>query len=504
MLPFERRDLKLLWLLVTLRIALSLATHRGYGIFRDELYYLACAEHLDWGYVDHPPLIAVLTWLSRAIGGDSLLAIRFAPALLGGATVLAAGLVCRALGGGRAALILTCVSVACAPVLLSFSHFNSMNVVEPVLWTLGAFVLVRLADGARLQLWLVFGMICGLGLLNKHSMLFFGFASTVALFALPSLRSGLRTRWPWLGFGLAFAIFLPNLLWQVRHDFPTLEFMDNARAHKNLAMSPLAFLKEQLLQQGPLAAPLWIGGIVFSLRGGPSHTRARPLAVVYLTLLAVFLATQAKPYYLAGAYPMLFAAGSVACERLGRKLVLASFSLTLLGGAALLPLAVPVLTEERYVAYVSVLGIAPGAAERHELGPLPQFFADMHGWRALTRDVARVFHALPADEQRTCAIYANNYGEAGAIDFFGPALGLPKAIASHNAYWMWGPREASGECLIVIGGEREDHLRFFESVEAAGDSRGPWRMPFENVTLWLLRGPRENLAEVWPRLKRYI
>ena len=490
--------------LAAARVLFHLLTHRGYGVFRDELYYLACAEHLDFGYVDHPPLAPALAWLVRHTLGDSLFAVRLLPALAGGATVAFAGFACHALGGGQLALWLACLGTLFSPVLLAFGHTFSMNVFEPLFWASATWLLVRMAQGASAREWLWFGLIAGLGLENKHSMLFLGFGALVATLGTPVLRDTLRTRWPWLALAVALLLFAPNLLWQVQHGFPTLEFMHNARTYKNLALAPGEFVAQQLLQQDPFAAPLWLGGLWWSLSPAGRARGAGAIGLVYLTVLAVFVATSAKPYYLAPAYPLLFAAGGVAVERLGAALARTLACLVAAGGLVGLPMVVPVLSEPDYVRYAAALHVQPDSGERKELGVLPQFFADMHGWPELARDVARVWSQLPQHEQRTCAIYANNYGEAGAIDYFGPALGLPRAIAGHNSYWLWGPRGTTGECILVIGGDRDDHLKAYRSVEAVGESRGPYRMPYENVTLWMLRGPRLPVRALWPRVKNYI
>jgi 4-amino-4-deoxy-L-arabinose transferase-like glycosyltransferase len=504
--PFQLdpRALRLIGGLSLARVLFHLLTHRGYGIFRDELYYLACAQHLDFGYVDHPPLAPALAFLMRTLFGDSLLALRFLPALAGGATVFLAGLACAMLGGGRASIWLACLAVGLSPVLLAFGHVFSMNAFEPLFFGGCTLLLVRLAQGAHPRAWLGFGVLAGIALQNKHSMLFFGFAALSACLLTPALRGTLRTRFPWLGLAIALLLFAPNLLWQAKHGFPTLEFMHNARAHKNLALDPLAFLLEQVLQMGPLALPVWLAGLWFALTPAGFARGARPVAIVYLTLLVVFVLTEAKPYYLASAYPVLFSVGAVAIERAGRRLCIASGVAVTIGGLIALPMVVPVLSAPTYVRYAAAVGVAPSTGERQQLGALPQFYADMHVWAELARDVARAWHKLPPHEQRRCAIFGNNYGEAGAIDYFGPALGLPRAIAGHNSYWMWGPGDSDGSCVLVIGGDREDHLRAFEQVEAVGESSDAFRMPYENVTLWLLRRPRMPLHELWANAKNFI
>jgi hypothetical protein len=499
----RRTGLTLVWLLALARVVLHLWTHRGYGIFRDELYYIACGEHLSLGYVDHPPLVGWLAWLVRSTLGDSLLALRFVPALAGGATVLLAGLLCRALGGEQRAQLLSCLAVAMSPVLLSFGFFFSMNVFEPVFWSAAALVLVRIAQAGSPRLWLWFGAIAGVGLLNKHSMLFFGFGVAVACLLTPELRRTLSTRWPWLGLALAFALFSPNLLWEVQNNFATLEFMENARKFKNAALPPSTFLAEQLLEQGPLAAPLWIAGAWFALRPG-ANPGARPIALAFLALLTLFLITGAKPYYLAAAFPMLFAASAAALEARAPKLTLAASGVVLAGGLLSLPMAIPILSELDYLRYSKALGIAPTPSERHEQAELPQFFADMHGWRELAQDVARAWSKIPAEQRKHCIIYTRNYGQAGAIDLFGPALGLPRAVSGHNSYYLWSSVPQGTDCALYVGGDQAFHQQSWRRIDALDNSERKWTMPFEHVTLWLLREPRAPMSELLVRWKHFI
>ncbi|XXY46622.1 hypothetical protein WME91_42140 [Sorangium sp. So ce269] len=278
-----------------------------------------------------------------------------------------------------------------------------------------------------------------------------------------------------------------------------LEFTANAQRFKNVPLSPLAFLEEQIVQQNPLAAPVWLAGLAAALvteRGRPG----RVLGLVYMTALVVFVAAKAKAYYLAPAYPMLFAAGGVAVEGWSRRLHWAAAGLAVAGGVIGLPLAIPVLPRDTFIRYAAALGVgAQSSGEQHETGKLPQFYADMHGWP----EMARVHAALPDEERKTCGIFAQNYGEAGAIDLFGPAHGLPKAIAGHNSYWLWGPRDVSGQCVVVIGGNRETMLEVFEEVEVAGRIEHEWAMPYENVPVHVGRRSRTPLSELWPRVKHY-
>jgi 4-amino-4-deoxy-L-arabinose transferase-like glycosyltransferase len=250
-----------------LHLAVILAGIGSYGYFRDELYYVACGERLAWGYVDHPPLVALVARLATELFGTSPLALRILPILAGSGVVLMTGLLARELGGGRFAQGLAALCVVIAPAYLFTFHILSMNAFDVLLWALGAWVLARimrlLRTGDR-RLWLAFGLIAGLGLLNKWSFLFFGFGVFAGLLLTPARRQ-LLTPWPWLGGALAGLLALPHVLWQIAHGWPTLEFIANATADKNVALAPGAFLAEQVMQVHPLTLPVWLGGLVFCL-----------------------------------------------------------------------------------------------------------------------------------------------------------------------------------------------------------------------------------------------
>lgn len=489
-----------------LHLYLVLAGIGNYGYFRDELYYVACGERLAWGYVDHPPLVALIARVSTELIGTSLLGLRLLPILAGSAVVLVAGLLARELGGGRFAQVLSALCVLIAPAYLFTFHILSMNVFDVLLWALGALVVARVLRTGNPRLWLLFGLIAGLGLLNKWSFLFFGFGVFAGLL-LSSARRQLLTPWPWLGGALAGLIALPHVLWQIRNGWPTLEFIANATADKNIALSPLAFLAEQVVQVHPLTLPVWLGGLVFCL----VTREARPFRLfgwAYLAALAVLLAQASKAYYLAPAYPMLFAAGAVAWERWtarrGLGWVRVAFAVLLLvGGIVTAPLAVPVFPEDPYIRYAERLGIQPSSGERHRMGRLPQHFADMHGWPELVETVAKVYNSLPEAERRRCAIFGQNYGEAGAIDLLGGQHGLPDALSAHNNYYLWGPRGFTGECVIVLGDDAPTLSKLFEEVTPVAEHRCADCMPYEEMTIHLCRRLRVPMAELWPQIKHY-
>lgn len=487
---------------------LNILTARdGYGYFRDELYYLANAQHLGFGYVEHPPLIGWITWLGRTLFGDSQLAIRVLPALAAGVTVY---LVCRIvmeMQGNRFAQLLAGVATALAPVYVSIFGILSMNAFDIMIWSAAVLIVVRLLSTGKSKLWLAFGLVAGLGLENKISVLFLGFGLTVGLILDRQWRE-LGSRWFWLGGTLALILFLPYLVWQAQHDWALLEFMSHATQFKNLPLTPVEFLSAQLLQLNPVAVPLALAGLVFYFLG-PGGRPFRSLGWAVLAILGVMISQHAKPYYFAPAFPLLLAPGGVMMERLterrGWRWIRPLYPpLLVLSGLALVPLAKPVLPVEAFVRYQARLGMEPQTSERHELERLPQFFADRLGWRELAETVAEVYHALPAEDRQRACIFGQNYGQAGAIDLFGPELGLPSALSGHNTYWWWGPGECTGDVVVVIGGGREAAEEIFDRVELAATFTCQDCMPYENhKPIWVCRGLRMPIEELWPRLRGY-
>jgi len=507
--PLAWRDRFVPLLLGAVTLAFHLLTTGGYGYFRDELYYLANGEHVAFGYVDHPPLVGVLAALIRSVFGTSLFAIRLFPALAGAASVWLTADMTRELGGKRFAQALAGLAAAFAPVWVSLFSILSMNAFDVLFWTACFSLVIRIIKTGDQRLWLAFGLVAGLGLENKLSVLFLCFGIGVGL-VLGRRWDDLRSRWFWLGVMAAGLFLLPYLAWQRAHGWPLFEFMRNARELKNVALSPWRFISEQVLLMGPVSAPIWLVGLAFLL-AAPQMLPFRVLGSSYVVVLLTFIVSgNAKPYYLAPAYAPLLAGGAIFFERLGgprggKMIRGAAIALLAVGGLITLPLAKPLLSEDDFVRYSAALGLEPSAGERHAMGRLPQFFADMHGWPELARTVAEVFHALPPDWQAKTCVFGQNYGQAGAIDLFGPRYGLPKAISAHNSYWIWGPGECRGEVVLVIGGDRATLETMFTTVELGTTYTCLDCMPYENdKPIWIARGLHMPIQELWPRLRRFI
>jgi hypothetical protein len=476
----------------------------AYGYFRDELYYAACGEHLAWGYVDHAPLAPFIACVSRALLGNSLFALRFFPALAAAAKVLLAGWLARELGGGKFAQFLAALTVLLAPIYLTFDNFLSMNSFEPVFWMACAAIVLRILNGGDERLWLLFGAVAGLGILNKHSMLFFGSGLCVGLLVTPARKQFLRI-WPWLGAFLAFAIFLPNLLWEIHNGWPTIALLHTVIGGKYTHVSTWEYIWQQTLLTHPLAAPIWIAGLWFLLSDAKGKKYA-VLAWAYLTVLVEMIVLNGKIYYLAPAYIMLLAAGAVwielrALPRAGAWLKPAFVVPLLIGGFIAAPLAMPILPVVSAVRYADFWGVKAVHVENVPQGELPQLFGDMFGWQEQAASMANVYHSLPAQERNSAALLAFNYGEAGAIDYFGPRLGLPKSISGHNQYGIWGPRGYSGETVIAIGYPESRLREFFAEVSPAAHVSPRYAIPEESdLTIFVCRHPREPLPQMWPRL----
>jgi hypothetical protein len=509
LLPRTETGLAISLCVASAKLALELAGITRYGPFRDELYYLACGQHLAWGYIDQPPLIAAVARLTRDLFGDSLPAMRLVPVLAGAFLVFLTGLLAREMGGGRFAQFLAAAAVLFAPAIQAFDSFLSMNAFEPVFWMLCAYLVIRMIKGAGTRSWVLVGLVSGVGLLNKHTMLIYGFAIVVGLLLTPERRL-LKNPWLWLGGLIALAIFLPNLLWEAHHNWPQIEVVRNGREFKIASIGAMRFLFEQFLFLQPVAFPIWVGGLGWLLfsRAGKGF---RSLGWAYLVVMAIFMGLHGKTYYPLPAYPVLMAAGGMAFEHLLQAsrwawLRWSYAALLVLAGVATIPYGVPILPVEAFVRYDGAVGLAHTVkTERERLGPLPQLYADMVGWRDMTATVARVYHSLPVDEQQSCAILAGNYGEAGAIDYYGREFGLPKSISPHNNYFLWGPGSYTGECVVLFGDRAEEIKTNFAEVQPSATIVRPYSMPLENnLLVYICRRPRIPLALLWPSLKYYI
>ncbi len=481
----------------------------NYGIFRDEYYYLACTQRLSWGYVDQPPLSIFVLALVRPILGDSLFAIRLVPALALAFTVFFTGLTVRAMGGKTIAIVLAAVAIMVGPIFLAMGSYYSMNSLDMMLWSMAAYLVVRLIQNNERKHWLWLGLVMGLGLMNKIGFLWFGFGLLVGLLLSPR-RKTLLTPWPYIAGGIAFLFFVPFIIWNINHDFAHLEFMRNAVNYKYNTITRMDFITEQFLMVSPIVVVLTISGLYFFFFDAYGKVY-RTLGVIFLaTFLILLINGHSKGEYMASAYPLIYTGGGMLLERLVAKktwkwVPYVLLFLLITGGMLLAPIVVTVLPVPAFIRYSAKLGITPGNSEGKELSELPQFYADRFGWESLAADVSEVYQTLPEAEQQQTVVYAQNYGEAASLEYYSKTFPLPQIISGHNAYWFWGYGHNNLSTVIIVGGTQEDHLESFEEVEQVSVHEARYAMPYEtNLPIFICRKLKHPAGQVWEGTKNFI
>lgn len=478
-----------------------------YGYNIDEYYYIACSEHPALGYVDHPPLSIAILAFWRTLFNDSLFALRFLPAVAGSLTILLTGMLVREFGGGRFAQAVACLGVLISPLFLFMFNVYSMNAFDVLIWTASVYLFVRIMKSDSRRLWIRLGAVLGLGLLNKIDVLWLGLGLLLALL-FTEQKKWLKTRWPYIAAGIAFALFLPHIIWQIQNGWPTLEFMQNARIVKYHDVSRFDFIVGQFLIQHPFAAPIWIAGLAsllfYRLRG------YRAVGIIWLTAFLILLVSgRSKPEYLGPAFPMILAAGGVAIEIYSRQKTWmwfrpAAIGALVINGMISAPFTIPLLPVDSFIRYSQALGMRIESAEKKDLHELPQHYADQFGHENMVATLARAYDRLDLRDRLHCVIFASHYGFAGAIDFYREKYDLPPARASHNNYWLWGPGEKPGNVVLSVGLPGTTMLKYFASVAVMDTVRSKYAMPYEtNVPVLLCREPYRKLPEIWPALKRF-
>ncbi|WP_158748886.1 glycosyltransferase family 39 protein [Acidobacterium sp. S8] len=522
-IPARARLRSILWLslvFAALKLAIQivgniLAQHAGYGIFRDELYYVVCGQRLAFGYVDQPPLVALQARITEMLfGHDTMWTLRLISGIAGAAKVFLTGLLVSTLGGGRRAAALAMLAVITGGVYLGIDSYLSMNSFDPVFWMLCALALIRIAQSGSPQgirnWWIVFGLSAGLAFENKDSIVFFLIAMLAALLLTPQRRI-LANRWFAVAVALIVVVALPNFLWQVHYHFPTLEWLRRVQATgKDVKLPPLPFIFGQVMMLTPHNVLLWLTGMLWFLIAKRARG-LRFLGVFYVLFLALMMVLHAKDYYLAPAYPVFFAAGAVVWSgwadhvRWRNALISAYAAILVIGLVAFFPFSVPVLPPQQWIAYAQKLHFAPHDSEVEKDKPLlPQFYADRFGWQELAEKAGRIYNALPPNERAITGVFGQNYGDAGAIDILGHKYGLPYAISGHQNYWIWGPRSYTGEEMIIItDATPEEMSRFYASCEIKDRMDNPWSMPYEHRPIYLCRGRKATYQADWKELKLY-
>ncbi|MCU0454459.1 MAG: glycosyltransferase family 39 protein [Bacteroidetes bacterium] len=479
-----------------------------FELFRDELYYIVSTDHLEAGYVDHPPLSIWILAVSRMLFGDSVFAIRALPAFAGAAAVFLTGMMVREMGGGRMAQAFACAASLLSLAVIAASTFYSMNAWDMLFWSLALLLTLQIAREATMRRWGLLGVVLGLGLLNKISVLWLGAGLFAGLLLTPH-RSELRSQGPWIAGGIALLFFVPYILWNAANDWAHLEFIRNASSMKYGGLDRLDVLLGQITVNNPATLPLWLAGLVFFFTKSGRPWRIAGVFAVTVMLILIVNGTS-KPEYFAPAVPVLFAGGAVALTGLRhivlRRVLHGTVAVMFALSVGSIPIVLPILSAERFTAYASAIGFESKSMESQRLGTLPQFYADMHGWKDLAATVDTVYRSLSDEERSACVIYARNYGQASAITFYGRPYGLPAAVSGHNSYFLWGPGPVTDpRVVIIVGGRQSDHERGFEEVTIATVYSSPHIMPYEDhKPIYVCRGPKTALGDLWKSVKLYI
>jgi len=499
-------------------ISLHLTFNHRFGYYRDELYFIDCAHHLAWGFVDQPPLVPLLVWMTAPVD-YALWAMRLVPAILSGVTVLLGCAIARELQGGLFSEALTGIALTLAPAYLLLGYGLSTEFLSPAAWSAVLFLTIRLVNTKNERLLIAIALVVALAMYAKYSI-----AACAAALALALVITGhgrlLLSKWLVLGIVLVTVTLLPNALWQWDHGLPMLGVIhgDQVNRHalangailesSNPAANTLYFAATQLVYQNPLLSIIWIWGLV-AFAWGARNAKYRFLAIAYGLLVSLIVATVGRGYYLTGFYPTLLAGGAVAIEDVLRRKprwaqpVLLGFAIVV--AAVMVPFALPVFSLPTYTRYEIAIGLsrrAPADDKYHLVNPV---YADQLGWEDMTKMVAQVYHSLPPAQRAGTAIFADRYAYAGAIDFYGPRYGLPPVISPNNSYYLWGTRGYSGNSVIAVGAtDYRLLLHAFGTVRQIAVYRNEYRWILEGpLPIYLCTHPNAPLVKLWPSFKYY-
>ena len=492
-------DTAVLLLLGLALFLLHMFTNHQYGFHQDELVALDNANHLDWGFVEYPPLTPFLARIELELFGLSLVGARMFPALAQGLVLVLTGLMTRALGGRRVTQIVAALGAAIAPIALIQGSLIQY-VTFDFLWSvLIAYLVIRLLKSEDPRWWIPIGAVIGLGMMTKYTMAFF-VAGLVGGILLTDARRYLRSPWLWGGVALSLLIFLPNLIWQIQHDFISLEFLSTIHARDVAIGRAEGYIPEQFLFcSNPFMVPFWIAGLLWYFRN-EAGKRYRMIGWMYVIPFLIYLFTQGRSYYLAPAYPMLIAAGAVVWQgridrspaQTARRVQRVTWSGIVIGAAIAGALALPIAPINSPLWHIT--------SEVHDT------FTEQIGWPEMIETVAGIYAELPEEEKAQTGIFTGENDEAAALNLYGPGYGLPTAMSGSDTFWLRGYVNPPPKTLIVVGYSQGELDSVFERCELAGTITNPYGV--ENdlrdpPNIFVCRGLRVPLPELWDRVKRF-
>ena len=495
----RRTDTALLLLIALGFLILHIAVGGRYGFHRDELATLEDARHLAAGYVAYPPITPFFGRVSLDLFGASVRGFRFFAALAQAVIVLVGGLMARELGGKRFAQIVAAVAVAISPVSLASGALMQYVAFDYLFWVLTAYFVTKLLRSENPILWVPIGAAIGLGMMTKYTMAFF-VASLVVGLLLTDARRYLASKWLWIGVTISLLVFLPNLIWQSHHHFISLDFLHHIHARDIRIGRTNHFLVEQIgIPANILTIPLWIAGLFFYFRS-PVGKRFRMVGWMFVVTLLIFVVAKGRSYYMAPAYPMLLAAGAVLEERW-------LASLSELQARVIRVATAAALIVGGIIAGSMTLPLAPVNSKWWQVaGKIDSDFREEIGWPELVAEVAQVYNSIPPVERASTGILAANYGEAGAINLYGPAYGLPRVISGINSFWYEGYPSPPPKTLVVVGLGDEYRNQYFQSCEVAGHITNPYGIANEEAerpNIYICQQLRQPWPDFWADFRYY-
>lgn len=489
--PVDRR----IFVVAAAAFAGLMALSARYGFHRDELYFLDCARHLSLSYVDQPIFAPLVARLSLDLFGVSLTGLRLWPSLAAAGTVVTGGLLAREFGGGGMAQLAGALGVATAPALLGADHILDTTCFDLLAWSVLALIVARIGRTGNTRLWMVAGVILGIGLTNKHSIGIFALAIVIGAL-LSGGRPVLANRHFALGVLIAVLFTIPDLWWQAHHGWATVAMTRSLAQHNGGLANTLTFIVSQLFMAAPVLIGVWIAGLRFLWRSGRPLWRA--LAWSYGLLIVFFAATSgAKPYYVAATYFFLLASGAVALEQRWAEAPGRARTLFIWLGVCVLvtlPLALPVLPANL-------------AGWTSAVNPVQ---TETIGWPEFARTVDHVWYQLPAAQRANAVIVTGNYGEAGAINELGRSDHLPEAVSGQNSVWWWGPGNPRSTTIVAVVQQGYTQLaamlrRDFTHVQTIATIGNPAHVTNQEqgAHIYLCTGPVQPWAQLWPSLRHY-
>ena len=495
-------DLRWIMVLSTVSLILRLCTNGKYGFHRDEFLYISQGQHLDWGFWSNPPGPGFFSWLTQSIIGDSLFAIRFVPALLGALTVCLTCLIAREMQGGRFAQLLAGTSIIISSAMPRvFLMYNPVPF-EVFYWTLSAFLLLRYLNTKQGKYLIGIGITLGLGILNKYSMVFFAVPALIVLLLSKKHRSIIQSKHFWIAVFIAFTMILPNIYWQWNHNFPVFGHMNDLRQNQLNNVRLINFLLDQLLFNASILI-IWLPGLWYLLK----HEKGKSygfIGWIFVLILVLIAGLKGKSYYTLGAFPMIFAAGACMWEYWTRHYTwprIIPISISIFIFISLMPFSVPFLSLDKMVSFgkkVSAFGLDGILRwEDGQIHQLPQDYADMLGWQELALLADEAIDQI--DDKTNYLVYGENYGQAGAINYYSSHLNGRKVVSFSDAFMLWAPTkiDTNIQHFIYVNNELGDDIRrLFSDIHLIGQVDDPYART-RSTSVFLCQKPRSSFAKFW-------